>query len=468
MSTGRIAVGRVVLDVGAPEGAIVAKMRVRKADPPAWLVEALAADSGPLAAAEGAIEDAEEVTSRIERLTTLLEQVVRGQLDVATIAGELERALATLTRLYGARRYGEVLRLARVLVRLLTLAMSWHALVGTLRTAAHAARELADSEALSWVLHELGTLALGAEDAQAATRDLEESRRLRAAQGDPAALRATQHNLRAARRPPASMLLRVGAPALALGIVLALVIAGSSGDDDTPRETVASDTTETTSPPPPPPPPPPAGGDVTAPRPTLELGRGTRELTNDPTPGFSGVAGTADGDEPTITLQVFRGAEATGDPVDEVPRRRGAGGRFTVATGELRSGRYTIRAEQRDEAGNVGTSPPLTISIDRDKPLLTLDSPKDKAVFTGSTVFRGTAGRAEGDGEQVTLTLSRGESPVAVDVSAGGSWERTLDLPPEFDQESESYVPVSATVTQVDAAGNEAAIQVTFTPTPVE
>lgn len=468
VSTGRIAVGRVVLDVGAPEGAIVRKVRARGAQPPPELVQALAApapERRPLDVAEQAIETADEVAADVEHAATLFEKLASGQVDLALITGELERLFALLTRLDAAGRYAEVLRLARVLARLLTVATKWVALVQTLRLAAHGARELAESDAVAWVLHELGTLALGADDAQAAERDLEEACRRREQQGDAAALRASRHNLRAVRRGPPSMLLHAGLPALVLGIVLALVIAGSTGDDDDPTTTIAQTDTETTATtsPPPPPPPPPAGGDTTDPRVTLALGRGTREVTNDPTPGFSGVAGTADGDAPTVTIKLYAGAQATGEPVQVTARRR-ADGRYTVTAPALASGTYTARAEQRDEAGNLGRSDTVTFTVDLAPPEVQILEPKDGTQTDESPDLRGTAGRAEGDGETVTLTFSRGPAPVTVTVAADGTWSHTAAIQAMLDDTEQNFLPVTVTATQTDAAGNSAADEVTFTP----
>ncbi|HEV2786774.1 MAG TPA: hypothetical protein VGV67_10325, partial [Solirubrobacteraceae bacterium] len=238
VSTGRVVVGKVVLDVGAPGGSTVRSVRLRPAPPPPELAAALQAEwPAPAQVVEEAVESAEKVTGEVDHAAKLFTRVVRGELDVATIAAELERLVGLLARLDRAGRYPEVLRLARVLSRLLTLATSWVALVETLRVAAHAARELADSDALAWVLHELGTLALGAEDAQAAEADLEEAQRLRAERGDRAGLAATKRNLRALRRPYAPQIAQ-GAAALVLGTLLALVIAGGIDPDPDPTTAV--------------------------------------------------------------------------------------------------------------------------------------------------------------------------------------------------------------------------------------
>jgi hypothetical protein len=261
VSTGGLTVGKYVMDVGAPEGMTIQRVRIR-GKPPPELVDALAAEEHPLAAAEEAIDDAGEVAAKVDEAATLFTKVARGELDVATIAGELERLLALLGRLDRAGRHKETLRLARVLARLLALATRLAALVGTLRVALHAAQALADSRAVAWALHELGTLALGAEDAQAAERDLGEARRLREQTGDEAGLAATEHNLRYVGRasPLSSRALRVAGGAVALAVVLALVVVAVTENDGDGPDTPTPTTTPTTSPTP---------GDETAPRPTL-------------------------------------------------------------------------------------------------------------------------------------------------------------------------------------------------------
>ena len=466
VSTGRIAVGKVVLDVGAPAGTTVRAVRVRAAPPPPELVAALRAERPPPAqVVEEAVETAEKVTGEVDHAARLFTRVVRGELDAATIAGELERLVGLLARLDRAGRYAEVLRLARVLSRLLTLAASWVALVETLRVAARAARELKDSEALAWVLHELGTLAFGAEDAQAATADLEEARRLRAQLGDRAGLAATDRNLRALRRPYAPQATRAGA-ALVLGVVAALVVAGGIDPDPEPEVTTAGQTitVQTTAPPPPPPPPPPPA-DETAPQPTLRLARPGGGPTNDPMPGFTGRAGTAVGDRRRVVVRIHRAAPGASEPLQERAADVGGDGSYTVRATALPSGTYTAQAEQRDEAGNTGTSDEVTFTVDVDPPRLTIASPLNGTTTDESPQFSGTAGRAEGDADVVTLTLTSQAGAIEIPVGPGGRWTRTVTVQSVF--EDPGYRTFRATVTQSDAAGNSTSATVSFTPQPV-
>jgi hypothetical protein len=73
--------------------------------------------------------------------------------------------------------------------------MRWVALVQAVRMALKAAQALGHSAGEAWARHELGTLSLGAEDAQAANGQLEEALRLRRQLGDKAGAEVTKQNL---------------------------------------------------------------------------------------------------------------------------------------------------------------------------------------------------------------------------------------------------------------------------------
>jgi hypothetical protein len=76
----------------------------------------------------------------------------------------------------------------------------------------------------------------------------------------------------------------------------------------------------------------------------------------------SGSAGTASGDLPGVTIQVFSGAAAEGSPVETIGVAASAGN-WSAALGGLGSGLYTVRALQSDEAGNLGVSSSGTFSV---------------------------------------------------------------------------------------------------------
>jgi hypothetical protein len=433
----------------------VQRVRLRGAPPPA-LTEALAEEERPLlAAADEAIEDASEVAAKVERAATLFTKLAKGDLDIATIASELDRLFALLGRLHRAGRYEEALDLARVLARLLALTMRLVALVETLRIAVHAAEALADSKALAWALHERGTLALCADDVQAAERDLGEARRLRERDGDQAGLAATEHNLRYVRRggPPASRTLRVAGGALALAVVLVLVVVAVGGDDGTKSTPTPTRTaTETGQ-------PTPRGDEI---RPKLTLI--TDPLTNERAPALRGKAGTDEGDSADVRVMIYEGEKIVGDPLQERTATRGTDGRFEVRAQALTSGTYTARAVQTDAAANVGHSDTVTFRVDLERPAVAITEPANGATTDESPQLSGTAGQADGDEPVIRLTIRSGTQ--SIDVGPDGKWSREVDVPSVRDPVTQDYAPVTVTAEQSDEAGNVGRATVTFTPTP--
>jgi hypothetical protein len=78
---------------------------------------------------------------------------------------------------------------------------------------------------------------------------------------------------------------------------------------------------------------------------------------------LGGSAGTASGDLPAITIQLFAG-EAIGP---QLPGQtlvvQASGGSWSATLGGLAPGTYTAQATQRDQAGNTGSSAPVTFTI---------------------------------------------------------------------------------------------------------
>ena len=76
-----------------------------------------------------------------------------------------------------------------------------------------------------------------------------------------------------------------------------------------------------------------------------------------------GIAGIASGDLPAITIRLFAGATIGSQPPQETLVVPSSHGRWSATFGGLSLGAYTARAEQRDEAGNVGMSAPATFTV---------------------------------------------------------------------------------------------------------
>jgi large repetitive protein len=140
--------------------------------------------------------------------------------------------------------------------------------------------------------------------------------------------------------------------------------------------------------------------------------------TNDTTPTIAGVAGTAAGDGPTVTLRIYAGSTVGGTTVETLTASRQTGGLFGAAAfPALADGLYTVQATQSDAAGNVGLSTPRTFRVDTTAPSVTVTAPANaSAPTTTEPIFAGTAGRAPGDATSVRVKLYRGSSPTGVPI----------------------------------------------------
>ncbi|MDQ3889734.1 MAG: Ig-like domain-containing protein, partial [Actinomycetota bacterium] len=186
--------------------------------------------------------------------------------------------------------------------------------------------------------------------------------------------------------------------------------------------------------------------------------------TNNPRPRFGGTAGTAPGDSDTITVSVYAGASASGVPLQVLQTQRSEGGAYVVdAASPLADGTYTAQAEQRGLAG-AARSTSTTFVVDVTPPAVTIDSPGSGSSTPEATPrFRGTAGTATGDGQDVKLDIYAGTSAMGTPVNTvttsviGSEWgaAATLRL-----QEG-AYTAVAE---QSDRAGNRGRSEpVTFT-----
>jgi Concanavalin A-like lectin/glucanases superfamily/Bacterial Ig-like domain len=112
-----------------------------------------------------------------------------------------------------------------------------------------------------------------------------------------------------------------------------------------------------------------AGADTQAP--LLTMPAPAAGSTMDPLPNFGGRAGRATGDLPTVTVKVYAGSQIAGDPVRTATAARSAGNGFSVRLSTpLPDGTYTARAEQADQAGNVGRGPATTFSVVAGDPVI--------------------------------------------------------------------------------------------------
>ncbi len=196
----RVKVGSYVLVVGDPAGMEI-KAAAGQAKPTALVKAVAQAEQEPelprtgVDPVGGAVDDAAEVTSKIELALSLFTQIVDGGLDRAAIGGEVEALLDLLGRLDREERWEEALQVARALVKLLMLLERWLQLLQSLRTALRAAKRFDDLVGEAWALHEQGTLYLAAEKHVDAASLLSEAHDLRYRLEDTHGLTITDHNL---------------------------------------------------------------------------------------------------------------------------------------------------------------------------------------------------------------------------------------------------------------------------------
>lgn len=149
---------------------------------------------------------------------------------------------------------------------------------------------------------------------------------------------------------------------------------------------------------------------------------------------FSGLAGQASGDDPSVTVNIYKGPTASGSP-SQTLEVTAVGGKWTTgAPGlALKSGIYTVQAEQADAAGNIA-APTVTFTVATDSPVVTLDASaftqREGVPFTDATPsFSGTASTAPEDSEVVHVKIYKGKStsgsPVSTVVGAmsGSQWK---------------------------------------------
>ena len=162
-------------------------------------------------------------------------------------------------------------------------------------------------------------------------------------------------------------------------------------------------------------------------------------VTPDSTPQFGGSQGTAPEDA-EVTLKVFVEGDPT--PLRTVVATRTGGSWSANVTPALPDGAYTVRVEQRDEAGNVGVSAVKAFRVDSTPPQIALDHPNP--VLTGHSVtFDATRSTDESTIVRYEWDLD-GDGDFERDTGSVGTTERTYAVPQVLD--------VAARVT--DAAGN--------------
>ena len=203
-ATSRVDLGRFVLVVGDRAGAAIedaANADAKHHDPDLGAAVAQSSkepspqpSKGPGPIGE-TIEDASEVTDRVEHALKLFDEFANERRDLASLSDEADLLLDLLQRLDRHGRWAEAIRVARALSKLLALLARWKELLHSLRLALSLAERLGDDDGMAWALHELGTLHLAVNRHAAGDSLLTHAREIRQRTGDRHALAITERNL---------------------------------------------------------------------------------------------------------------------------------------------------------------------------------------------------------------------------------------------------------------------------------
>jgi Big-like domain-containing protein len=470
-ATGVLRIGGYAVGVGPSTESFAEFEPERDDDSARALAGALAeepTESPFVEAVEELHETAEGVTARVERADELVRAAAAGHLlDLDTLSGEIDSLLGLLGRLDRAGRFEEQLRLARALHGLLMLSRRWLDLVRALRSTLKAAQLTGSQPGQAWALHELGSLHLFAGAPKVAAKHLGEALRLEQSLGAATGSCATRHNydcarreaaLRAAAQPLPHRLLRLA------GLVAVLAILGGGGTaialavGDDHHDTAAGPTSSAlpTTDAPTTIPPTSSPADTVAPSVRLTApGDGTTIAIS--TPEFSGAAGSDPGDEASVQVIVLDGV---GGPVSGSPFSATVdGGTWSFTpTVALADGLYSASAQQKDNAGNTGTSSANRFIIDTIAPTLILDCPATLVSNPNvCTLTSSDAGTVRIDVYEVLLDADGRSSekllPVSpsIEVQADDRTEAAVNLP-ELERNGVAFRLVAV---QTDPAGNE-------------
>ena len=96
--------------------------------------------------------------------------------------------------------------------------------------------------------------------------------------------------------------------------------------------------------------------DVTAPGPHIAAAGGS-------TPLVQGTAGTSDGDDASVRVDLYSGGAPSGSPSQSMVVARDGSGSFSARFDPVPAGTYTVAARQSDAAGNTGSSAPVSFTV---------------------------------------------------------------------------------------------------------
>lgn len=185
-------------------------------------------------------------------------------------------------------------------------------------------------------------------------------------------------------------------------------------------------------------------------------------------PRISGTGGNAATDLKTVEVTVHEGSSASGPAVQTLTAPVAANGSWAATpAADLVNGSYTVLATQRDQAGNTGTSSPVTFTVavapppDTTAPKVAITQPAAGSTVSQNPVIKGTGGTAAGDVRTISVALFAGATATGdavqqlnAPVTTSGSWSVAAAA-----LEAGTY---TARASQTDDAGNTGTITVTF------
>ena len=125
--------------------------------------------------------------------------------------------------------------------------------------------------------------------------------------------------------------------------------------------------------------------------------------TNDSTPAFTGVAGTAAGNSSTVQVLVYSGTDVSGTPVQTLTTTAASEGSWTATAATLPDGTYAAYAQQSGSAGTA-TSDVHSFTVDTQAPTTTITvgppgtSGSGQASFSFSSAAPGATFQCQLDG----------------------------------------------------------------------
>jgi large repetitive protein len=150
-------------------------------------------------------------------------------------------------------------------------------------------------------------------------------------------------------------------------------------------------------------------------------------FTKNTSPHIEGAAGTAVGDQSSVTVELFAGASIGAQAPELTLVVQASAGKWSATLGGLSEGAYTVRAAQSDNLGNGGQSAPVSFTVDTIAPAVSL-SPVTSPTTNTTPSFSGNAGTATGDTSQVKVKIYAGNSASGAPLqnlqtnASGGSW----------------------------------------------